>query len=251
MNGNIEYFDYGFENNTNNNFVMYLGQYKDQVTGLYYNYNRDYSHKLKRYLQIDPLKLYDGSNPYIYVSNNHVNYYDIFGLCACLGNYGSKIIKRAYKEMERGKKWSLESTLPKHVNSIRYLKKNELLSGVLGDISSMELWENSFKCNAFVDYLYRSEKLQMPSFLYRALSAKEINEESFDFFMFFEETSRAEAKAGDIVSTKSHVGLVVSSEKNLSISASPKGVREADLDYYDNHGGKYYRYKCNCGGFFD
>tara|TARA_Y100001960_G_scaffold50905_2_gene51759 strand:- start:4337 stop:5584 length:1248 start_codon:yes stop_codon:yes gene_type:complete len=80
MNGNIEYFDYGFENNTNNSFVMYLGQYKDEVTGLYYNYNRDYSHKLKRYLQIDPLKLYDGSNPYVYVSNNHVNYFDFYGL---------------------------------------------------------------------------------------------------------------------------------------------------------------------------
>lgn len=41
MNGNIEYFDYDFENNTNNSFVMYLGQDKDEVTGLYYNYNEE------------------------------------------------------------------------------------------------------------------------------------------------------------------------------------------------------------------
>lgn len=77
------YFDYGFENVDNENFVMYLGQYKDEVTGLYYNYNRDYSHKLKRYIQIDPLKLYDGSNPYIYVGNNHINYFDFYGLMSC------------------------------------------------------------------------------------------------------------------------------------------------------------------------
>ncbi len=77
---NVTYFDYGFENIDNENFVMYLGQYKDEVTGLYYNYNRDYSHKLKRYIQIDPLKLYDGSNPYIYVGNNQVNYFDFYGL---------------------------------------------------------------------------------------------------------------------------------------------------------------------------
>ena len=68
--GEAKYFDYGFDSDVNEASVLYYGQYKDEFTGLYYNYHRDYSHKMKRYLQIDPLGLYDGANPYIYVNFN-------------------------------------------------------------------------------------------------------------------------------------------------------------------------------------
>ena len=44
---------------------------------------------MKRYLQIDPLGLTDGTNLYIYVNNNSLNYFDIYGLKKILGIYAS------------------------------------------------------------------------------------------------------------------------------------------------------------------
>jgi len=78
--GEAKYFDYGFDSDINEASILYYGQYKDEFTGLYYNYNRDYSHKLKRYLQIDPLYLKIRTNSYIYAENNLVNHFDFYGL---------------------------------------------------------------------------------------------------------------------------------------------------------------------------
>ena len=87
--GKAKYFDYGFDSDVNEADMLYYGQYKDEFTGLYYNYHRDYSHKMKRYLQIDPLGLTDGTNPYIYVNNNILNYFDFYGLKKILGIHAS------------------------------------------------------------------------------------------------------------------------------------------------------------------
>ena len=56
------------------------GQYYDAETGYYYNYMRDYSPELGRYLQADPIGLKGGMNLYAYCSGDPVNRRDELGL---------------------------------------------------------------------------------------------------------------------------------------------------------------------------
>lgn len=70
--------DITVETITNN--IRFAGQYYDQETGLHYNYFRDYDPSLGRYLQSDPMGLYDGVNTYAYVGNNPLMYIDPYGL---------------------------------------------------------------------------------------------------------------------------------------------------------------------------
>ncbi|GAB3011453.1 hypothetical protein GCM10027098_01070 [Bowmanella dokdonensis] len=66
------------------------GQYADIETGFYYNYFRDYDPEIGRYIQSDPLGLYDGPNTYVYVYNNPVNYIDPTGKWGIAGGiYGA------------------------------------------------------------------------------------------------------------------------------------------------------------------
>ncbi len=58
-----------------NNF-RFPGQYFDQETGLHYNYFRDYSSAIGRYIEPDPIGLEGGVNLYPYVLNNPVNHID-------------------------------------------------------------------------------------------------------------------------------------------------------------------------------
>ena len=265
MNGNIEYFDYGFENNTNNSFVMYLGQYKDEVTGLYYNYNRDYSHKLKRYLQIDPLKLYDGSNPYIYVNNNHINYIDTKGLCSCK-NVGQKVLKSAYKEhyikekknnINESWRWGKYDKIGfKGMDFFRY-------GGILNTIrpyiydSTDHHFSGINKCNIFVDYLYRQNGFEMPSRdSYKVFGANAFYKSNSNISKYFKEIKKSESSAGDLIVksgdeySSGHIGLVVDQEK--TISASTMGVRFSDHKAYEStvvgsEKPKYYKYiNCSC-----
>ncbi len=60
--------------------LRFPGQYFDVETGLYYNYFRDYSVELGRYIQSDPIGLSGGLNLYSYASNDPVEYIDEFGL---------------------------------------------------------------------------------------------------------------------------------------------------------------------------
>ena len=56
------------------------GQYYDAETGYHYNYMRDYSPELGRYLQADPIGLKGGMNLYAYCSGDPVNRRDELGL---------------------------------------------------------------------------------------------------------------------------------------------------------------------------
>ena len=53
--------------------LRFPGQEYDAITGLHYNDQRDYDPTLGRYIQVDPIGLAGGINPYAYVSNNPIN----------------------------------------------------------------------------------------------------------------------------------------------------------------------------------
>ena len=56
------------------------GQYENGLTGLNYNYFRDYDPQTARYIQSDPIGLAGGLNTYAYVGGDPVNAVDPFGL---------------------------------------------------------------------------------------------------------------------------------------------------------------------------
>jgi RHS repeat-associated protein len=63
------------------------GQQQDAVTGLYYNYFRDYDPATGRYLEADPIGLNGGVNVYAYVGGNPVNAVDFYGLETVFEHY--------------------------------------------------------------------------------------------------------------------------------------------------------------------
>jgi RHS repeat-associated protein len=60
--------------------LRYPGQYEDQETGTYYNWQRDYNPDTGRYLTPDPLGMPDGPNRYAYVQNKPHVFADPWGL---------------------------------------------------------------------------------------------------------------------------------------------------------------------------
>lgn len=67
------------------NSIRFPGQFEDGETNLYYNYFRDNDPSTGRYIQSDPLGIFDGSNTYAYVYGNPINYKDPTGEFGLLG----------------------------------------------------------------------------------------------------------------------------------------------------------------------
>lgn len=59
--------------------LRHAGQYYDSEVGTFYNYYRDYDPATGRYVQSDPLGLFDGTNTYAYAYSNPVSYNDPTG----------------------------------------------------------------------------------------------------------------------------------------------------------------------------
>jgi RHS repeat-associated protein len=69
------------------NPLRFPGQQQDSITGLYYNYFRDYDPATGRYLETDPLGLEGGANLYAYADANPIRYTDPRGLAPGGGPY--------------------------------------------------------------------------------------------------------------------------------------------------------------------
>jgi RHS repeat-associated protein len=76
--------------------VRFPGQYYDAETGLHYNYFRDYSPMLGRYVEADPIGLRGGLNFYSYSNNSAINWTDPWGLWVTSGH--NMIIDRFVEE---------------------------------------------------------------------------------------------------------------------------------------------------------
>lgn len=67
--------------------LRFPGQYFDKVTGLSYNYFRDYDPGIGRYVESDPIGLRGGPNTYAYVGNDPLSGVDPLGLVKVYGNW--------------------------------------------------------------------------------------------------------------------------------------------------------------------
>lgn len=70
--------------------LRFPGQRYDAATGLHYNYYRDYDPETGRYIQVDPIGLAGGINPYLYVGASPLKHVDPLGLVRWSGTVRSR-----------------------------------------------------------------------------------------------------------------------------------------------------------------
>lgn len=85
---------YGYENAGSSTLptqnLRFPGQYSDsEFAGINYNVNRYYNNATGRYLQVDPIGLAAGANPYVYAGNNPVTNIDPDGTTPRVGPPGT------------------------------------------------------------------------------------------------------------------------------------------------------------------
>jgi RHS repeat-associated protein len=102
--------------------MRFPGQYFDRETGLAYNYFRDYSAEIGRYVQSDPVGLLAGTNTNLYVGANPLAFADLKGLLQRVVRYefqiweysvtiGSKLSK-SKGDQKRKDRWVIYASIP-------------------------------------------------------------------------------------------------------------------------------------------
>jgi RHS repeat-associated protein len=71
--------------------LRYPGQRADPITGLNYNYFRDYDPATGRYVESDPIGMSGGTSSYAYAGSNPASATDFFGLRATVCRQGDKV----------------------------------------------------------------------------------------------------------------------------------------------------------------
>ena len=110
--------------------LRFPGQIFDHVSGLYYNYFRDYDPTTGRYIESDPIGVAGGINTYAYAMGNPLSYVDSFGLkgalCHCLEHNGADFISDLMP-------WSkAQEDAAKRILGPELSKNPALVSGLVG-----------------------------------------------------------------------------------------------------------------------
>jgi len=183
--------------------LRFPGQYFDEESGLHYNYFRFYDSETGRYLKVDPIGLYGGMNLYTYVSNDPINWVDVFGLCPC-GN-PQDVINNARSDTRN---WS------------RTADRKDINKG---------FGPGTYKCNLFVDTMYEEAGFNLPNrgggfwarfFEMNPPGAYSLSDPNYRLSGWPVVTGPA--RPGDLIAEGGHVGIYAGNNKTLSASSTGK-----------------------------